>query len=377
MPESDHSKGGGGRSADGVNGEHGAYEEGPSLFHRRMMAEVDDVLKGGLRKRLERVEKRVNKLVDSNSGSIASASSKCVDEGVQTIASSSVDTTGFAKAMSVAHRNAARCTSRTKRPAFGPSKTHLSHLRSKNKGNSDTPAPEPSDKTEDVVRESVTLRQSRTSLKQSLTSREKQIASLKSQLAVCQEHCKQNTADANASSKILEELEKEPSLIAKVRDEKLQRRKDRVQDLEKKLAHAEWQAKHYQELSQQQRAFWTQTDRMTASGMSSVVNKHPCGEIFVVPKPASMADDKPEVWDVGTAVANPYVVDSWPFEPNVLARKTNHEVPMPPYAEETKEDLEEEEEDDEEPERSPYADGMSFAPPLPHDESEESGSDNY
>jgi len=67
------------------------------------------------------------------------------------------------------------------------------------------------------------------------------------------------------------------------------------------------------------------------------------GEIFLAPPPVVLEDDEfqeepmygtqirlsrvrlveigPLRWDVGTSHCNPYCVDSWPFEPNVLAAK--------------------------------------------------------
>merc|ERR1711957_261782 len=61
-------------------------------------------------------------------------------------------------------------------------------------------------------------------------------------------------------------------------------------------------------------------------------------------RPIMLADEEePETWDVGTAFANPYVCDSWPFEPNVLANRTfKQEGTMEPCKEETKEDMENE-----------------------------------
>lgn len=55
----------------------------------------------------------------------------------------------------------------------------------------------------------------------------------------------------------------------------------------------------------------------------------------------SQDDDTEEMFDVGTAVANPYVCDSWPFEPNVLAKRTPQESSMPTFEEETEDDLKE------------------------------------
>ncbi|CAK0893224.1 unnamed protein product [Prorocentrum cordatum] len=102
------------------------------------------------------------------------------------------------------------------------------------------------------------------------------------------------------------------------------------------------QAEQYEKMVQDQRTFFLQSERIAVSGGPSMLARHPCGEIALVPRPLSMANEQPEVWDVGTAVANPYVVDSWPFEPNVLARRTMQEAPtMQPFKEETEEDLRE------------------------------------
>merc|ERR1712137_844726 len=78
-------------------------------------------------------------------------------------------------------------------------------------------------------------------------------------------------------------------------------------------------------------------------GGSDRLNKFPAGDVFLVPQPLPMDEEKgSDPWDVGTSIANPYEVDSWPFEPNVLARRTPKEAPMgdaASVAEETLEDL--------------------------------------
>ena len=58
--------------------------------------------------------------------------------------------------------------------------------------------------------------------------------------------------------------------------------------------------------------------------------RHPAGEIFCPPSPY-LDDDEHygELWDVATGGgANPYNVDSWPMEPNVLAQKYPKNTPF-------------------------------------------------
>lgn len=107
------------------------------------------------------------------------------------------------------------------------------------------------------------------------------------------------------------------------------------------------------------------------SGGPEAIKNHPCGEVFVAPMPTPMGDDLPKVWDVGNAIANPYVCDSWPFEPNFLARRTPQEMLMAPCAEETEDDILEEEGK----RRNPFRPGFALRLPNPGHSDDEDGDD--
>merc|ERR1719424_796809 len=73
-----------------------------------------------------------------------------------------------------------------------------------------------------------------------------------------------------------------------------------------------------------------------------IVKRHPCGAICVAGEPERMEEEAEESYDIGTAFANPYVCDSWPFEANVLASRNHHQQDLEALDEESKEDIEEE-----------------------------------
>merc|ERR1712194_507264 len=103
---------------------------------------------------------------------------------------------------------------------------------------------------------------------------------------------------------------------------------------------AKSEAKRYQALAKQQHAFLLQTEAVFRRTGKEQIHQFSAGDIFLMPQPLPMdEDDNVEEWDIGTAVANPYVVDSFPFEPNVPARRSSQECPMDELREETFEDL--------------------------------------
>ncbi|CAJ1379846.1 unnamed protein product [Effrenium voratum] len=85
-----------------------------------------------------------------------------------------------------------------------------------------------------------------------------------------------------------------------------------------------------------------------------ILRRHPAGEIFLAPPPVVLDDDEPQdepMWDVGTSHCNPYCVDSWPFEPNVLAAKASAQPNLNHWDEgdedDEYDDIEEDDEDQE------------------------------
>jgi hypothetical protein len=90
--------------------------------------------------------------------------------------------------------------------------------------------------------------------------------------------------------------------------------------------------------AKRQRAFFMQSERVATEGVN-IFRKHPAGELFLAPPPVYLEDDIDEdprkpPWDIGTSHINPYTIDSWPFEPNVLAQKASAEPNLPRWEEE-------------------------------------------
>jgi len=244
--------------------------------------------------------------------------------------------------MKKAFTRAAASARRKNRLDYGPSRVQ-------------TRFADPPEKKEDLVRETVTLKETYQTLRKQVGQRERQIAALQEQLHKAQAFSNETQENLNTSQRRLDGLKQKPESLPAAHAERLQQRRDRVATLKANLEQAGTQAKYYRALALQQQAYQAQSDFFSGNASRQVLNRHPTGEIFLTQKPVSMADEKPEVWDVGTSHANPYVCDSWPFEPNVLAQRTNHEayvlkeiswpsvkVPMEPTTEETQSEVDKE-----------------------------------
>merc|ERR1712232_1446686 len=71
-------------------------------------------------------------------------------------------------------------------------------------------------------------------------------------------------------------------------------RREKVARLAGNTSNLQAQAKHFQKLASQQRAFFVQSERVAASGGQEAVDRHRAGEIFVVPAPENLGEDKIE-----------------------------------------------------------------------------------
>mmetsp|Transcript_10802 Transcript_10802/g.24695 ORF Transcript_10802/g.24695 Transcript_10802/m.24695 type:complete len:451 (+) Transcript_10802:97-1449(+) len=320
----------------------------PSPFQSSIRDEVLAVLTSSLSRRQKSMEKKVQgvsaarlRANGSSPGTALSAIAKTSRDSTAEELSREVQTDGpslessmrlsDAVASAVTH---ARRVSQKPVISFGPSKAQQKST-------------EPPEKRETMVKECETLRDTLSTLGRSVSSRIKQIASLKQQLKLCEDLCADCEQEAEKASSLFKRLQKDPSCSTEVRKIRLERRKARIQEMQEQLQEAQEQEKRYKTLAQHQRAYFIQSDRISVSGGPEAAARHPCGEIFLPFQPMEIEDEQPKfVWDIGTAIANPYVVDSWPFEPNVLARRTSQETSEGPIMEE--DEPEEEEDDDDE-----------------------------
>lgn len=305
-------------------------DSGPSQLHQRLKAEFDDVLRSSMQSRLKNLRDEVEALCNSlhQVEAIPNGVSHTAEvvEAVP-VAPEGPDTKALCQGVAKALRRAKRCTEAPIK-SYGPSDKQINRA-------------DPPEKDEGLVMEGTTLRSTLSSLDQSLTSRSKQIDHLQQQLKVCEEAREEKQHLAKVAQANLEEMLSNPNKLQEICELHLAKRKDRVARMAKDAAHQKEQAKYYQQMARQQRAFYLQSERIQNAGGRQCLARHKAGEIALVHQPPTLEDDCAEMFDVGTAVANPYVCDSWPFEPNVLAKRTPQESSMPTFEEETEEEVRE------------------------------------
>lgn len=316
-------------------------------FHRHRRAEVDEVLKAGLSRRLERLERQVNCILESGAKHAGqeNGAHEAITNGASPTESATngsaiadmseteaqTDSTGevvpinkVPLAFEKAFKHAITCTW-PQQKKFQPSRRQKNY-------------PDPPEKDEDIKKEAFVLRSTSQSLNQNLGSRERQIKSLKKQL----EDVKQIRAEEEQKEAALDEslrLLQDDANVASVHGKRQLQLKQKHEQISKELERAKADAKRYEALAKQQHAFFMQADTIYCRGGVERIQRFVAGEVFLVPQPLPMDEEKVESWDVGTAIANPYEVDSWPFEANVLARRCPKECPMDGLPEETFEDL--------------------------------------
>jgi len=320
-----------------------------------MRAEFDEVLKAGLSRRLGRLERKVNRLIEGSSGNngqenispkaatngsspTAAASLSVTEEAVQTTSSGSQDywqeerkfgdhvpVEKLADAFEKAYLHAIRSTWPVQKK-WGPSRRQNNYE-------------DPPYKEEKLEKEMTTMRSTFSSLAQNLANRERQIISLKAQRDVAKAAVRDEEDKVSELEETLRQVS-DPKKLPAVYESKRTLQKQDLEKLTVELQRTKAEAKQMQTLAKQQHAFFVQAETIFCQERGAErMRRFPAGEVFIVPQPLPMDDEKAESWDVGTAVANPYEVDSWPFEPNVLARRCPKECPMDNVTEETFEDL--------------------------------------
>mmetsp|Transcript_89096 Transcript_89096/g.236708 ORF Transcript_89096/g.236708 Transcript_89096/m.236708 type:complete len:459 (-) Transcript_89096:278-1654(-) len=185
------------------------------------------------------------------------------------------------------------------------------------------PPEQPSDVNEDAG-----MKMSLKTLSRQLHKRDMQTTDLHRQLRQCQESLWEQTLEARSASKRLRDLLADPSQVNAERVQELERLTGEVKSLSSLLADAKAAEMRWAWIAKRQRAFFMQNEKMGQEGME-LLRRHPAGEIFLAPPPVCLEGDDENCrnppWDVGTSNINPYAIDSWPFEPNVLAQKASAE----------------------------------------------------
>lgn len=201
--------------------------------------------------------------------------------------------------------------------------------------------PDPPEKSLMDVPQVASLKSSLACVREKLAARDSQTTELQRQLKECRQELWSRTEEQKVADLRLREIVSDPQQGPRVQAEEVQRLSNSVQELSSRLAKARDSETYWSSVAKRQRAFFLQSERIAQSGPESAnhIKNHPAGDIFIAPAPIlGEAGDMGPVWDVGTAVANPYLCDSWPFEPNVLARRGPQEPFMPPCEEEEDED---------------------------------------
>lgn len=177
-------------------------------------------------------------------------------------------------------------------------------------------------------------------LQRQLAKRDAQKSELLRQLrALEQVHWKQH-AEARHTEKRLQALLSDPSLAPAVQAEELNRLQALIEEVAGKLADSKAKEVFWELAAKRHRAFFMQMERANQEG-TGLIRRHPAGEIFLAPPPTCLDGDDEDLqdlskppWDVGTSHVNPYVTDSWPCEPNVLAARCAVEPDLPSWDEE-------------------------------------------
>lgn len=181
---------------------------------------------------------------------------------------------------------------------------------------------DPPEKMAKEVEEDFSLRSSLHTLQLKLERRDSQTQELSRQLRECQKALWQQTMEARGASKRLRDV-LGGSKTAEA--EEFRQLQEQIKELSSRLADTSMREMSWEIIAKRQRAFFLQSERLASEGLT-LLKRHPCGEVFIAPPPVCLDGEDPEElkkppWDVGSSQMNPYVTDSWPFEPNSLAHR--------------------------------------------------------
>mmetsp|Transcript_46569 Transcript_46569/g.110756 ORF Transcript_46569/g.110756 Transcript_46569/m.110756 type:complete len:494 (+) Transcript_46569:198-1679(+) len=180
--------------------------------------------------------------------------------------------------------------------------------------------------------EESSLRGSLVTVQRALGRRDAETQELKRQLRETSQALWNQTVEARHATKRLQDLLSDPTSAPALQADELARALERNEELSAALADAKSQEGHWETVARRQRAFFLQSQHVSQDN----IKRHPAGEVFIVPPPVCLQEDEDfnRIYDIGTQHLNPYVTDSWPFEPNAQAQRTNMEQTMPNLDEE-------------------------------------------
>lgn len=182
-----------------------------------------------------------------------------------------------------------------------------------------------------------------------LAKRDAQTTELHKQLRQARQQLWQQTAEARQAKAHLNDYLADTSQAPRAQAEAIARLRDENEDLSGRLAECRQQEQYWTSIAKKQRAFFQQSERISQESLS-LLRRHPAGDVFLAPQPVVLEDDEPRdepMWDVGTSHCNPYAVDSWPFEPNVLAARASAQPNLHRWEEGSDEECGDDDDDEE------------------------------
>jgi len=186
----------------------------------------------------------------------------------------------------------------------------------------------PPEKISQSIDEETALQTSLTTVQKILGKRDAQTTELHKQLREARQHLWFHTEEARVANARLHEILADPSRAPQAQAEALGCLKKQVKELSTCLANSRAEEQYWATIAKRQRAFFVQNERLSREP-GEILRKHPAGDIFLAPPPVVVHDDEQPnqqpSWDIATSHCNPYCVDSWPFEPNVLAQRASQE----------------------------------------------------
>lgn len=171
-------------------------------------------------------------------------------------------------------------------------------------------------------KEAGALKFSLSTIHKQVARRDAQSQELCRQLGVLKEVLAAQTAEPLSCTRRLQDLLADPLLAPRLQAEELARLQHEVGELLGSVRGAVTSEQHWGAVARRQQTFFMQRERLMQEGGAQVIHRHPAGELALAPLPVAVDGDeedcRKQMWDVGTYVLDPYSIDSWPFEPNVL-----------------------------------------------------------
>lgn len=182
------------------------------------------------------------------------------------------------------------------------------------------------------------MRQTLSTIQRNLGRRDAQTTGLHRQLRELRAQLFEETSASRAANGKLNALLADPARVPAEQAEAMQRLQQEVSDLSVHLADSRKRERRWLGIARQQRLYFMQSEHFQQQEDASVLKKHPAGEVFLAAAPLPLDEEElmqmmPRRDQVAQSYCDPYSIDSWPFEPNALAARNNHEPQLQEWEE--------------------------------------------